>query len=303
MENNVNLSYQSSGKTGSLSLFWFIILILIVLPVLSYIYAYLIWYTPIIGLNIIIVIGFSYVIGLTISRIVIKLGKVRSSKFGIFLTTIATLSALYYAWAVWITLYFNVEDSYDFGRLTFSKSFASSKDVLRLITHPDEMLILLQEIYESGTWSISTRQNHEGTGPINGTFIILSWIIEAILIILYPFTKTLQSTRLPFSEEFDIWLPAQKSKKLIYIENVFEELKINQDQLETILHLQKNKSTSYSQLIIYGLPNSEKYLTILNFQSLRNGKSELTFKKLIPINQILINDDLYYKIKNQIDTL
>ncbi|MFT5823822.1 MAG: hypothetical protein ACI8ZM_005085 [Crocinitomix sp.] len=302
MDDKISLTYQPSGKIGRSAFFWGVILIIIVLPILAHIYAYLSWYTPLLVLNILVIIGFSYAIGIAVSIVIVKLGKVRNPKFVILITFLVALIALYYAWAVWINLYMNAAESYHLGRLSFTKTIAPNKDVYRLITQPSNLFAMLQEINETGAWSISTKQNHEGTGAVKGGFATLIWVIEVILIMAFSFIKIKGKASLPFSEEFDVWLPALKSGKLIYIDDL-AMLETNQNELQEIFLLQKNKVISYSQVIIYGLPGSEKYLTLINHQSFRDSKIKLSFKKGTPENQVLISEELFNKIEFQIKRL
>jgi hypothetical protein len=297
-----NLSYQPSGKIGISSLFWLAFLFFLVLPILAYIFAYLSWYTPILGLNILVILGFSNAIGIAVSKLVVKFGKVRNPGFVKLITFLAALAALYYAWSVWIALYTNVSDAYNFGYLSFAVAVAQTTDVLWLITNPGDLFELMDKVHETGTWSIGTKQNHEGTGMLKGGFLTIVWIIEAIMLFVFPYRKTSGKASLPYSEEFNMWLPVLKVSNLCYIDDL-DMIEANQNDLDETFSLQKNKAASFSQIMIYGLPESEKYLTLINYQSFRDSKMKLSFNREIAENQVQISDELFNKIESQIKRL
>ena len=70
--------YKPSGKFSPISFVYFILVCTVALPILATIYAYLIWYIPIIYLNFLVTFGFGFAIAITVGYLVVRLGKVRS---------------------------------------------------------------------------------------------------------------------------------------------------------------------------------------------------------------------------------
>ena len=102
--------YKPSGKFSPISFVYFILVCTIALPILATIYAYLIWYIPIIYLNFLVTFGFGFAIAITVGYLVVRLGKVRNYGLAILFALIASLVAYYLQWVVWADLAINTSE-------------------------------------------------------------------------------------------------------------------------------------------------------------------------------------------------
>ena len=104
--------YKPSGKFSPISFVYFILVCTVALPILATIYAYLIWYIPIIYLNFLVTFGFGFAIAITVGYLVVRLGKVRNYGLAILFALIASLVAYYLQWVVWADLAINTSEVY-----------------------------------------------------------------------------------------------------------------------------------------------------------------------------------------------
>lgn len=176
---NVNF-YRHSGKAPVLGLILIGIAGLVVTPILGVIYGYLLFYIPIIYLNLLVVFGYVYAVSYVLSRAA-KFGKVRNN----YLMGIAGfgfgLLAEYVGWVSWIA------------------AIIGSPVNLIGFFYPREVLAIIMKIAQQGAWSF------EGTTP-TGIFLYLIWVTEALFVvggITYMAVKAL--LKLPFCEESDAW--------------------------------------------------------------------------------------------------
>jgi hypothetical protein len=246
-----------------------------------------------------VTIGLAYALAYIVSRFVIRYGLVRNSKIAFVVAVFATFITLYYSWAIWATLQLNSHDLIELGRMSVSKSFTSQEEILHFVLNPTELFEIIDEVHQVGTWTLTTKQNHEGGGAVKGGFLITIWAVEALITIVLPIKLAMRWSKFPYSEKLEKWLPKLKSKKLMYI-NSFDRITdlINAGRdLNELFHLQKNKAMSNSVIILYGELESEKFLTLINHQSVRDGKNKLSLKRVIAENQLKISDEFYRQLK------
>ena len=99
--------YKPSGQFSPLSILYFILTCIIIIPLLATIYSYCIWYIPFPYINFFITAGFGFAVGLAISYFAIKHGKVRNGKVALLLGLLGGIIALYFHWVVWLDLVIN----------------------------------------------------------------------------------------------------------------------------------------------------------------------------------------------------
>ena len=100
--------YKPSGQFSPLSFLLWIIAALIIFPLLALAYAYAIWYIPIPYVNFFITAFLGLVIGVVVSKFILKIGKVRNRKLAFVFTLFAALTTLYIHWGIWVDLAFNI---------------------------------------------------------------------------------------------------------------------------------------------------------------------------------------------------
>ena len=210
--------YTHSGKAPIISVFFMIICGLSAAFVLSAIYGYAIAFIPFIYLNFFITLGFGVLTGVAIGAGG-KLGKARNPGIYAWVGLVIGLFAEYAGWVAWVY---------------------ASFDQTSLIIHPGELLVGLQEIAETGAWSIF------GWTP-TGFAIYCIWTIEGLMIVcasaLIAFVYV-EST--PFCEHCSLWVENVRTRSnLQTIENEDEfKTKLEEGQYESLLGLKKADDSS-----------------------------------------------------------
>lgn len=268
--------YKASGQFSPISFLYFIGASLIVLPILALIYTYLIWYIPFIYINLFITLGFGFAVGLTVNFLVIKLGKVRNHKLAMVFGFFAGLIALYFSWAVWVDLVFNIGESYGTSRIGITTSNIKFFQVVELALHPKELLSIIAEINAVGTWGI-------GSSTVSGIFLTIIWIIEALIVIVLSILPPLGQSKTPFCELNNNWfkeveLPALEVIRLPgkFIEDIEN---VNLQSFEDLKTVHTPKVESHSVFTIYSSKKGENYLSVENRKASKNRKGDIDFNK------------------------
>lgn len=186
--------YQHSGKLG---------LGPILLPaagiplllILALIYAYINVYNPIGGyITLLIILGYAFVCGLVIATL-LKLGKVRNSRFCFVSAVVGGLLSLYFAWVFFLYVLAHRFDLMEVG-------------VLQLLFNPFAVLSVMNEINKTGWFSI------KGATP-SGIFLWILWLIEAGIILgVVTLAGSAAVDDEMFCEKCDRWCEVAETKHL-----------------------------------------------------------------------------------------
>ncbi len=190
--------YKPSGFYSPISILFFILTCLIVIPILATAYSYAIWYIPIPYINLFITIGFGILVGYTVSLLAVKYGKVRSGKVASIFGLLAGLLALYVHWAVWVDLVINVSGVGGTEEYGFAISNIKIVQVIQLILSPSALFEIIGQIRETGTWGIKSK-------AISGTPLTIIWVLEALIIVIASFATPGRQSREPFCELNQKW--------------------------------------------------------------------------------------------------
>jgi hypothetical protein len=143
---------------------------LVAAVVLAFAYSYLNFYTPLLFLNIIYVVGYAIGLGVSVAAL-FKWGKTRNSTVGMFVATVITLASYYLSWAVWLSI---VVSGGDFSISSWT-----------LAADPRYMWEMLQAVNERGVWTIG---GHGGSSSnreaVSGVMLWLCWGGEAIIVLV-----------------------------------------------------------------------------------------------------------------------
>ena len=284
--------YKPSGSLSPLSFVYFLLACLVVIPILATIYAYAIWYIPFPYINMFIAGGFGFLAGVTIAYLVVRLGKVRNGKIAFLFGLLGGLVALYFHWAVWVDLVFNISDVT--GGETIAVSNAKFGQVLSLATNPSGLFGIIGNISEFGTWGISA-------GAVKGTVLKVFWAIEALIIVgICSMLPPGQSGK-PFCELNSKWFDEKNLKSVSFIENPAEVVKALESGDDTVFDslelVADNKTDSHSVFTLYANETNENYLSISNNKAGLNDKNEVKFDERIIVNNISISEALSNKLE------
>ncbi|KAF2513951.1 hypothetical protein [Flavobacterium foetidum] len=281
--------YKPSGKFSPMFILCFLLASVTAFPIIGLIYAYCIWYIPIIYVNFFITIGFGFLVGFVLSWLVIKKGKVRNPLLGFVIGLAGAFVALYFHWAVWIDLVINAGESYGDEKLGITVSNIEFLQVFSLIFRPDVVFEYIGQVNQYGTWGIRG-------ATVSGTLLWVIWAIEAIVVIgISGFLPYLESKK-PFSESTNSWYEEVVLPAFSYIENknqIVAAILANNNTDFDALNIDVDKKVdSHSVFTLYKSKSGKNYLSVENKTSKVDDKGNISFDSDQIVEYILINNDL-----------
>ncbi len=154
--------------------------------ILAYIYALIIYWSPIVYLNLIVCGVFGFAL-LLMSNAIADFAHVRARKWRVLLALTAGILGWYFHWCAYIPSVFN-------------EGIASVGEYFGFILSPGSVFAGLELFNELGVWSIGSMSN-------TGTFGKVVWGIEALLIIGIPLLLSGASKVVPYSETYRKFYP------------------------------------------------------------------------------------------------
>lgn len=285
--------YEPSGKFSPMAFAYLVLTSVVVLPILSAIYAYLIWYIPIIYLNLLVVVGFGFAVAIATRLLIVRLGKVRNYGLAVIFSIIASLVAYYLQWVVWADLAANAGEVYGNSRIGISVSNVRIEELLYLLANPQDLFALIGEINQYGTWAIKSN-------TVSGGFLTAVWVIEFLIIIVIGFLGSVSSAKEPFSEINNEWFKEETLLAYSFIEDA-DTFKRNaeQNQWEALESLsvigERVKQESHSVFTLYH-SGTEYYLSVTNAKATLK-KDKVEFDKEDFIEYLRISREIYNTLK------
>jgi hypothetical protein len=282
----MNTYYQPSGKFSVLAFLIFLLTAIIACPILGLLYAYAIWYIPIIYFNFALVLLFGFAVGVVMSYTAIKFGKVRNLTVATVLGLGGGLIAFYFHWAVWLDLVINAGDNIGTSSIGITVSNIKFLQVFALVTHPDIMLQIMGEVYKNGTWGLF------GFG-VSGIFLAIIWLLEAtgilVACVIYPRIMAGE----PYDESSDKWMKEVTLSICNFINDPAELVRQveagNYSGLQA-LQFVANAEEHHSVLTLFHADQTDYYLSIENKLAVidKDGKPALQgneFMKYLSISK------------------
>ncbi len=190
-------TYQPSGRFGLLTLpLW--LAGLVIAAVLAYLYQRVLPYIPWIFINFVLTIGLGLVLGMFASKVV-ELGKVRNvmvaALIGLSLT-LGALSAKYFFQHRQM-----IQDWINMTMVEKQVPEANRADVERFVRKNLTFMEHINARTEKG-WEIGGRG---GGIPIKGSFVYLTWVLEAIIVAYSAIAAPTRRAGEPFNEKLNEW--------------------------------------------------------------------------------------------------
>ena len=290
--------YSPSGKVPALAFVIFFALLIIVIPLLATIYAYAIWYIPVPYINFILTGIFGFAIGWLINNIVVKYGKVRSSKWAMIFAIIAALVAIYVHWAVWIDLVMNISGVVGGDELGVATSNAKIGEVLALILSPGGLWEIMGEINKVGVWGIKG-------GTVSGTFLTVIWVLEFLIILLGSLFTGGNQVGKPFCEEENTWFNETHLSPSMAISDPQPLLTAitegnNKALSELILPSTDSAFDHHSVVTLYDAKTGENYMTVTNKIAKQDKEGKISFQDQSLIEYLNVNQSVVDAIKQKL---
>ncbi len=283
--NTIPNYYRPSGRFSPLSFVFFVIVALTLLPLLGLLYAYGIWYIPLIYVNFLLTAGFGFGVGLALSMIVVNIGKVRNPILALGFGLLGGLVALYLHWAVWVDLVINAGESYGSDTVGITVSNIEIFQVFSLAVNPGILFELIGQINEVGTWGLRG-------ATVSGVFLSIVWAIEAVVVLGFSAYLPFVAAKKPFSEEKNQWMDERQLPAFNFIyhkDQMISALEQASTDIFNELTRVEDPTASHSIFTLYPSDTGHSYLTIENkmLRADKEGKAEFDsdeFVRYITVN-------------------
>lgn len=164
--------------------------------VLAFAYSYLVYYIPIIYLNLLCVAGFAALLGFAPGYLM-HVCKVRNTAAGVGIAIIPVLASFYLSWAVWVSIIVSNDEA--------------SISALALAAQPLLLWELIAKINEVGAWTL-----FKSSTPVSGLALWVVWAIEAgVVLIGAPVAASMMLGNRPFCENCNAWCAGEQGVALL----------------------------------------------------------------------------------------
>ncbi len=237
--------YKLEGSSNPINIGFALILCLILSLFLGWLYN-LTFLIPIIYFNVLITVGFGFVLAISL-QIITKLLKIRERKTRIYLIIFSTVIAYYSHWIAYII------------HIT-SQKIPNFFEFLNYWIYPQNFFLIVTEINIYGTWSFGFSNI-----LVTGTVLTIIWIVEALIIFFIGINYTIRFPENPFSEKLNKWYPkltleydfASVYSKEKFISNLKE------NGIDLLLDMDKGFANKFSSISVFYLEaEANQYLTI-----------------------------------------
>jgi phage FluMu protein Com len=162
--------------------------------VLAFVYSYLVYYIPIVYLNVLCTLGYAAGLGFG-AALIMRWGKVRNTAAATGLALLPTLASYYVSWAVWVSLIVSSDEQ--------------SVSALELARQPALLLELIVRINEVGAWTMFK-------ATFAGIPLWIVWGIEALIILVgSPIAAYSMMSADPFCERCHQWCTHERGLALV----------------------------------------------------------------------------------------
>jgi len=282
------LKYQSAKtyNIGLLILFSFLLI-----PfgfVFSFIYAYIIWYSPFPYINIIVAAVFGVILGFIFP---VKWSKCTNSNVAIFSILIFAFICHYFGWVTWMDLCINQGEVIDINHpkipiSSITMSSSSLEQIVYLFIHPFAFLNVIPEIAKDGYYKIFSFQP-------KGFSLYLIWFLEMAIVLFFSAFVSYKRANEPFSIDKNKWLKSFEIK-LSYISNLdlLNQALIDGDKSFFENLVSPEAENSFSEIKIWHIDDAQAYINIKNNEKQIDGKGKTKFEEKELVEYVKINHEI-----------
>lgn len=277
----MNLSYKPSNKFSLLSFIYLVLACATLILGLAWLYAYAVWYCPLIYINFFITLGFGAVMGLVVHFLVIGLGKVRFPLLAAIIGFVAGIWGWYVHWAIWIDLAYNAEDGE--GILV---SHVNYTQLLDLVRNPVELFQIAALINEDGLWSIFKI-------TFSGFALWIVWLVEATIILVLPSIAARMKAEKPYNEQKGKWASEIKLPYFEYIQETEANALKSGDLTSLAVLREGDEKTHHAIITLFDMHDGQWYVSVENQYATTDEKGKVKFEardllKYAPLDSTLV---------------
>ena len=261
--------YNVSNKTSEYFIWYFILVMVFAIPVLSFVYITLIHYMPFVYLNFVFTIGCGALLGRVVNHAV-DFGKARRPVAVLVLTFIALCILKHNQWCVYVPMV--VADVYGFP-MTLGRRIAG---MTHYFARPGELAEAVRVINRYGAWGFTK------SARVTGVFLHFIWIAEFVLMTAAATITSWGAPLRPFSEKADDWYSERKDKIESDMPADFAGFKYNMengrfDELLRLTAAGKTDKTKSMRITLYQPPRDiaeEPYYLTIEQVAQNKGKAK-----------------------------
>ena len=253
--------------------------------IMGAIYAFVNHHNPVIYLNIVLVIGFGWALGLIIAK-GISAFHIRNRAVAAVVGFIIFGAAYVAHWCVYIPTVI-----VDFDRSVSSFDVWLILDTAVMFAQrPWNTLEWILRINESGVWSITTPGSRSGGIRVSGLALALIWLAEAAIIGYFAVRMPWEQAGKPYSERQQKWLTGKAlSAPIAFIENVEEFLNalarsdysalttplasMSKDEAGETEETEEKAGAPFASVTLYS-DSFEPYVSVQNFSTSSQQKTQ-----------------------------
>ncbi|PHI20926.1 hypothetical protein CEQ90_06055 [Lewinellaceae bacterium SD302] len=254
--------YKLSGKFDPSRTILATIVVILLLPLLSFLYNMVNTFIPIIYANVFVAVGYGLLLGYSL-RFIAGFGRVRNNQLLFGIGVVIVIIAIFTYWKAFV--------AYIYGDATVS----FSNYVLSLVGDFPQMSFssAISQINEFGTWGIGA----SSSSNISGALLWLVWIGEMVIIGGIPLYMLFTRELHPYSEEkerfYDRFQLERGFSPIYAASKTLENL--SQDPVQTLQEVPEGRAALYFLVSIYYLPGTKYgYLDIDKVSIGEKGKTE-----------------------------
>lgn len=286
--------YEPSGKVGTLAWPTWAGLSLVVFPILAALYAYAIWYVPLVYVNFVITGAFGFSIGYLTNRLVVRWGKVRNGNLALLFGAVGSIIAYYVHWAVWISLAMNMTDS---AATTFVGTIpttnAKVEQIFALLLDPGALFSIIGQVNEVGMWSI---KNFE----VRGTLLSVIWVAECLIVVGAGTLVAWVGHGAPFSEQNDEWHEEEELVPFQWVDDPTDfkkRLEAGDPLSVESVQRAEDEQGSHCTFTLHVSKGDWTYLSVKNRKASKNSKGELEFDEDEFVEYLAITETMATQIR------
>lgn len=253
--------YQPSGRTPPIGGLVVLVGGIVAAVPLSVIYVLAVRYLPAVQLSVLLAIGFGFGIGFLTAKLV-AFGKLRSPLVAGLLGLIVGLAA------TWLQCGF-------FAAFVLHGDNAPLVSLyVHFLTRPDFLWSSLSYISAHGTWTLGSN----GGDPVKGVFLVIIWMVEALIITAPVMVLASRQAAKPFSETMQRWAAkARLPGRLPFFPNPKEvRARLENGDLMPLVTNEKPSLVEFARLDLYSAEGDPTcfFLSVENVREYLNKKKK-----------------------------
>lgn len=232
-----SLYYKPSGRISSSFYLFYLIFMVIAIPLVAVCHTYINYFMPFVYFNVLVAAGFGYALGYILSK-AIAIGKCRNTAMAGVMSVLSVLIMKYVSWALYIPLVYS--NSYEIIEVSIAERFEIS---WYFLLDPVAVFQNMYEIAQIGVWSLFSI-------TFNGPLLYVVWFLEICVLIFLCAIPARSEAEKPFYEDNNEWFKTSKKEIMLNLPPELEQFKLN---------IENGNTNEFVDMLNEEFINSESY--------------------------------------------